>query len=209
MSISVGILVILTTVLLARYPDAATKLNLINDNFAVALSINEAQAKGSAVESLNGVIGGYGVYLDMANPTKAIQFGDLINGSTSKNGIPIGDGLYSKMVINGTIVDEAKSTIQLPSGFTFTGLCVTDPPTGLPPYRRCSDKTDAFGSPQVRNLTITFIRPNPQPLIYINNVVFAYPEACIEMKSPQGKYTRSILVYDTGRITTQNAGCAR
>jgi type II secretory pathway pseudopilin PulG len=194
--VSVGIIITLTGVLLINYPDATIRLNLVNTSHYIALLFREAQVRGSAVDSANGSIAGYGVYTNLTTPTKLVLFGDLVTLET-KNGVYIGDKTYTT-----SPTDEMKSITTLPSRFQIGKLCVG---TSYP--FSCNENN----TPPITSLTVTFVRPNPEPYIYINNATStSYTGACVELWSPkhaQAGHVRSVRVLGAGLITTSTDAC--
>ena len=210
--VSISIMVGLSTALLWNYPDSSVRIKLANLTQTVALLVREAQIKGSAVASNNGQYAGYGLYFNLtsyASSSEIILFGDEVIANNYINGILVGDGLY-----NGTTTNnEIKTITTLPNGFTISKLCVASKGTFY-----CNAST----TPQIDTLSISFIRPNPQPLIYVNDSVDTilsygsttisapYTGACIEVSSrhaPNPGHIRSIRVEGAGFITTKVSGC--
>lgn len=199
LSVSLAIIMALTFILMSKYPETATKLSLANSAHTLALLIREAQVRGSAIDSINSSLGGYGVYLDLATPDKLVLFGDTVDTSVPKPyGITVGDGLYQ----NGTPIDETKTITTLPSRFTIAKLCVGD---GFP------FTCNTARNPPIQSLVISFTRPNPTPSIYANNVNdTSYTAACIELYSPQAPlsgHIRNVQVYSSGMIRTDIGRC--
>lgn len=194
----IAIIGILSAILLSRYPDSAVRINLLNISHSITLLIQEAQVRGAAVDSANSTVAGYGVYFTTTASTSAILFADTIT-ATQRNGIYIGDGLYTT-----TPLDETRSTTILPSRYSIQKLCTG---TGYP--FTCG----ASSTPPITTLTITFIRPNPEPLIYINDSTSLNQPiagACIELWSPYAPsagHVRSVRVLGAGLITSSNQAC--
>lgn len=193
--VSIAIMGTLTGIMLARYPDSAMRLNLANISNHIMLTTREAQLRGSSVD-VSGGAAGYGIYSATSNPKQIIFFYDSMTGA-SKNGIYIGDGLYGTTTIN-----ETKTLITLPTNYKISALCVG---TGFP------FSCNASNTPAITSLTITFERPNPQPLIYINKATStAYSGACLEVsspKAPQLGHIRSVRVFSSGLVTGAQTGC--
>lgn len=191
------IMLIMTAVLFSGYPETVKRLNLANFTSTLALSIHEAQVRGSAIDSANSSLGGYGIYINLSNPSKIILFGDIVNPNAppSPYQITVGNGLYDG-------ASENKTITTLPTGYVVTKLCTGD---GFP-FVSCNTSGD---------MTISFTRPNPQPNIYINNVIPSVPApaGCIELHSPMSTtpntkgHVRSVQVYSSGIIRTVNTGC--
>ena len=195
--ISLAIMMIMTGLLLSNYPESAVRMTLINSVQSTALLIREAQVRGSAVDSANSSVGGYGVYIKIADQSKVILFADSVNGFNS-SGLPIGDGLYQTPP-NG-LIDETNSTTSLPPTYNITKFCV-----GQSPDTVCSTAPNS-------SLTISFTRPSPQPDIYMNDSkTVNYSRACIEFHSPRAGgsigHIRSVEVYNSGMIRTAISAC--
>lgn len=197
--VSMAVISILTGVLFAKYPDQSIRLNLINVTQDVALLIREAQVRGSAVDSKNKVYGGYGAYFDVAHPDKAILFSDLASVA-SPYGISVGDSVFDT-----TPTDETSSVITFPRGYTIKKLCVL-----VSGAFTCNSSP----TPPITSLTVSFIRPNPEPRIYVNNDVSdtsaPYQGACIELwsaKGPQVGHVKTVRVLGIGFIQTSKTPC--
>lgn len=199
--VSIAIMSLMTTVLLTRYPETATRLTLANNSHMLALLIREAQVRGSAVDSVGGSVGGYGVFLNSATPDQVILFNDIVDPSIPKPlGVSVGDGIYQD-----TEPDETASVTKLQTGFSFAKLCLPETPTST---------TFTCGSthtPNVTTLTISFTRPNPNAQIYVNgDRSTKYSSACIQLSSPSSPefgHIRSVQVNRSGMISTTVTSC--
>ncbi|MFA6608429.1 MAG: type II secretion system protein [Candidatus Paceibacterota bacterium] len=196
--VSLSIMLIMTGVLFMRYPETVKRLTLANMTHTTALLIREAQVRGSAVDSFNSSIGGYGVYMALANPNKLILFGDVVDGTLSTYQILVGDGLFQ----NENPVDETKTVTFFPKGYNVTKLCVG---SGFP-FICNTDNT-----PPITTLTVSFTRPNPQPNIYVNDSKATnYSTGCVELHSPLaplGGHVRSVQFFNSGMIRTLTTAC--
>jgi type II secretory pathway pseudopilin PulG len=198
LTVSLAIIIMLTAIFLGRYPETAVRMTLVNASHKVSLLVREAQVRGSAIDSLNSSLGGYGVYASISSSTQVTLFGDLVDGSIPKpNGIAVGNGLYDLAPIN-----ETKSISTFPKGYYISKLCVG---TAFP------FSCNASSSPAITSLTISFTRPNPTPNIYINNGSgTSYSAACIELRSPHaplGGNIRTVQVYNSGMIYVTIGKC--
>lgn len=195
--VSMAIMMTMTGVLFIRYPETIKRLTLANLTYTVALLIREAQVRGSAVDSSNSSIGGYGVYFSLANSNKVILFGDSIDGTLSPYEIIIGNGLYDISPVN-----ESKTVTTLPSGFSVSKLCVG---TGFP-FICNSDNI-----PSITTLTISLTRPDPRFSIYINDSkTGVFSAGCVELQSllaPSVGHIRSVQIFNSGIIRTSNTKC--
>jgi prepilin-type N-terminal cleavage/methylation domain-containing protein len=216
MLMSVSVMTVLTTILVYKYPETNVRIQLANSNQEVSFLLREAQIRGSAVDSANGIFGGAGAYFNLATPTQAILFGDSIDPAIPEpNGLPVGNGLYEESVSFGLgTLNEIRATTTFPTDYVISKLCVG----GSFPFT-CNNYGIALPQPvpNIQTLTVSFVRPNPQPHIYINNATTTdYPGACIEMRSPKAPpageefpsgHIRSVQIYNSGSIRTFKGRC--
>lgn len=197
LSISIAVISLLTVILLGQYPETAVRLTLTNVAHKVSLLAREAQVRGSAVDSANKSLGGYGIYVSLASPGQVLLIGDLVETTSQYNEITVGNGLY-----DFTPVDEAKSLALFPSGYTISKLCVG---TGFP------FTCNTANTPSITSLAISFVRPDPRAVIYVNNTAGTPASAaCIELRSPRAPlsgHIRSVQVYNSGRIVNVLGKC--
>jgi type II secretory pathway pseudopilin PulG len=187
--ISLAIVFILSSILLYRYPETTIRLNLVNVTHKVSLLLREAQVRGSAIDSINSSLGGYGLYAAIASPRQVILFGDTVDASVAKPyGISVGNGKYDI-----TPIDETKTITTFPTGYVISKLCVG---TSFP------FSCNASSTPPITSLVVSFTRPNPAPMIYINNATTTnYTAGCIELRSPRAPNPgniRTVQVYNSG-----------
>lgn len=199
LTISLAIIMVLTTILLWRYPETSIRLTLANMTHTVALLVREAQLRGSAIDSVNSSLGGYGVYLERSNPARLVLFGDTVDAAMDMPyGIPVGNGLYEA----SAPLSETKTTTDLSAGYVVEKLCIGQ---GFP--FTCG----SVSGTTINSLTISFTRPMPQPSMYINGSKSVnYAAACIELRSPRAPlsgHIRSVQVFSSGIIRTDNAKC--
>lgn len=217
--VSLFIMSVSTSLLLANYPDSTIRLTLLNNTHTTSLLIREAQIRGSAIDSGGNDVGGYGVFFNSVTPSKVILFNDNTKdltgfslGKKNTAGFDIGDGLYNTNVS----LDDIKSTIQFKDGFTFKKLCVgsSTAPYAIAPYGYiCNGNNLGIdGISSINSLTISFVRPNQTAHIYINNSTENdFPSACIQLyspKSPETGHIRSVEVYHSGMIATRVLPCS-
>lgn len=195
--VSLAVIMVLTTVLLYRYPETSVRLTLANATHTTALLLREAQVRGSAIDSVNSSVGGYGVYISLSSPSQLVLFGDLVDGTVPKPyGVAIGDGFFQT-----TPIDETKTITTLPSRYVISKLCVG---SGFP------FTCNSANTPAITSLTVSFIRPSPLPFIYVNNTGTTNSAACIELRSPEAPlsgHIRSVQVFNSGMINTSIGKC--
>ena len=195
--VSLAVMMVLTTVLLWHYPETAVRLTVSNASHTTALMIREAQVRGSAIDSVNSSVGGYGTYFSLSQPDKLILFGDLVTSGVGPYGVAIGDGLFQS-----SSPDETKTVITLPARYVVSKLCVG---AGFP------FTCNSANNPSITSLTVSFTRPNPTPSIYVNNLPTTnYSAGCIELRSPNAPafgHVRAVQVFNSGMITTTIGKC--
>jgi prepilin-type N-terminal cleavage/methylation domain-containing protein len=204
--ISVGIMVIMTISLLGSYPDSSVKAQLASYNNSLSILLHETQIRGSSIDSVNGSLGGYGLFFDRATSSKVIFFGDKVDLLIPMpQGIGIGNGLYDT-----SPVDEAKSVTTLLDGFSYKKLCIGSSTASIlkAPYGFLCNATS---TPTINTLTISFIRPSQVAHIYINGTsTIDYPSACIQVysrNSPAPGHIRSVKVYHSGMMIAGAKPC--
>jgi prepilin-type N-terminal cleavage/methylation domain-containing protein len=207
---SVAIMGFMSAILLWNYPDSNVKIKMVNFTQTTALLVREAQIRGSSITSQGGDYAGFGVYFSLATSSEITLFADEIIPGNYKNGILVGDGLKST-----TTITEVKSLTTLPTGYVISNICVY---SGSRYY--CKSDTN----PAIDSISISFIRPNPQPAIYVNDnalgsltsiasgLIISEPftGACIELSSPKAPnegHVRSIYIEGVGSISTKIKGC--
>lgn len=95
LAVSLAIMGMMMIVLLYRYPDTTIRLSLANISHVTALLVREAQVRGSAIDSVESTIGGYGVYASLNDSENLVLFADIIDPDVPKTyGVSIGNGLY-------------------------------------------------------------------------------------------------------------------
>lgn len=199
LSISLAVIAVLTFILLSQYPDTSTRLTLVNASHTTSLLIREAQVRGSAIDSVNSSLGGYGVYLSLASSSQLVLFGDTVDSSIPKPyGITIGNGIFE----DGIPFNETKNIVTFPARYKINKLCVG---VGFPFVCNGSN------TPAITSLTISFTRPNPIPAIYVNNSTSTSSgAACIELISPRyplSGHVRNVQVFNSGMIRNDIGSC--
>jgi hypothetical protein len=178
-------------------PQALMRLSLADSTYAVELMIREAQLQGSAVNSLDGMYGGAGVFFDRSLQTQVIKFKDRVDPAIIRS-IGVGNGLYDIAPIS-----ELETLYQITNNHRISKLCVT---TGVGAFL-CNENND----PVINTLSISFTRPSQNANIYINGgSATNYSSACIQVdsiRSPLPGYVRSIVIYKSGMITKRAGTC--
>ena len=195
--VSIGIMVIILGITLSGGPQAIMKLTLSDNTYQSELMIREAQLQGSAINSLDNLYGGVGVYFNLATSSQVLKFRDLVVPNVDRP-IGIGDGLYESAPI-----EEKDSVFKLSTNHRIGKLCVA---TGVAAFV-CNDEVN----PPIKTLTISFNRPKQTAHIYTNDTSSTdFTSACIQfdsLRSPLPGYVRSVLVYRSGMVTKRLGTC--
>lgn len=179
--ITIVIFVMLTGVVLFNQNKFDSTILLKNLAYDIALTIRQAQTYGVNVKEsqISGEFTSYGVYINIEENKKIIFFSDL---STSKDGrFSDEDTTCSPNDINS----ECLQKYTLKRGNYISKLCVPD--------------TDG-SCLEVGELTINFVRPNPDAYIYVDDDLNNKKYAEIELSSSDGSSKSSIVVTSVGQI---------
>ena len=183
--IVIGIFIIITSLLVANYNRFGGNLLVSNLAYDIALSIREAQAYGIAVKGYQnpdtgsgGFTFGYGINVDGTSlpATSYVLFTDLKPNT-----------LYD------ADENELLKTYSLQKGNVIANICATRATNG-----NLDCATDNTGN-ATRQLTITFLRPNPEATIRAKTLTTCGCRERICIRSPQGKM-KSIYIQTSGQI---------
>jgi hypothetical protein len=166
-----GIMIIITTLILARYGQFNGTVLLRDLAYDVALSVREAQVYGISGRSAGGTFAyRYGVYFSKAAPTQYILFGDVNDNVTYDSG-------------------ESIVAYAMRTGYGLSEMCATRSDGAV----RCATRNE------ISTLTIMFKRPEPDAIIRSDVLTETYRDATFTLLSPAGS-TRSVTVTSTGQI---------
>lgn len=195
--VSVSIMTIVMGITLMQRPEATLKLSLADGIASLELMAREAQLQGSAINSLNDMYGGAGMFLNLATSTSALRFRDRVDATIPAT-IGVGNGLYESAPL-----DEKSETLEFIRGNKIKKLCVS---TGTSTFS-CNEEND----PVIRTLTVSFNRPSPKANIYVNSSKDVnYVSACIQLetlKAPDQGHVRSLFIYRSGVVTKTLTSC--
>jgi len=179
--VSIGIFVLMTSLLLAKYGSFNQGIFLTNQAYDVALAIRTAQSYGINVKGVPGRVNDfnspYGIYFDTSSDNEAnkkiIFFADVVK-----------DGVY-------TAGDTVISTYTLKKNTIIKSICI---------------KNDSISCNDNHNdglVNITFVRPSPKAIIKKSNINPSYKYAEISIKSSNGEI-KKVTVTDIGQITIKD-----
>lgn len=173
-----GIMIVITTLVLARYSQFNGVVLLRSLAYDVALSIREAQVYGISGKSSGGVFAyRYGVHLSKTDSTRYRLFGDTNNNIAYE-------------------ASEVVTAYSMRPGYGISEMCA----------HRSSDGTEICAtSGGISSVTIMFKRPEPDAIIRAcpsAGPCVAAIDATITLVSPTGA-TRSVTVTSTGQISVK------
>lgn len=179
--VTIGIFILLSTVVMVNFRQVDNSLVLQNVAHQVALVIRKAQISGISVQGISSggstVFPSYGVNFDITRNTSFALFADI----NTKN----------KLLDSACSSVECIQRYTLANGYTIKNI-----------YG--NQKTNAPGSgTSLDRLDITFTRPNPDALIVGNSVTTSpFSDAEIVIQSRQG-ITKTIVIWRTGQISIE------
>jgi|TARA_Y100000310_G_scaffold345866_1_gene471951 prepilin-type N-terminal cleavage/methylation domain-containing protein len=175
--VSMGVLVMITTLVLISHAQFSGNILIGNLAYDIALSVRQAQVFGLSVREFGTGSSefdiGYGVHFDTGNNASYVLFADRDK-----------DNIY-----DGS--SELAELFTIGRGNTISQFCAT-----------LAAGTEKCSGSDITALDITFERPNPDAVIKSNIGADTYASAKITVRSPQGS-TRSITVRSTGQISVE------
>lgn len=176
MVVSVGILVVITSIVLVNHNLFGGNILVSNLAYDIGLSIRQAQVFGLSVREFGIGTGqfdvGYGVHFDKDDFTTYRIFADINKNKT----FDIGDG--------------TEEILAIKRGFSIKQVCATN-----------SASVELCTGSDISTVDIVFIRPDPDAYIRVDGEPLGiYGRARIIVQSPQGA-EREIVVESTGQIS--------
>lgn len=176
MVVSVGILVVITSIVLVNHNLFGGNILVSNLAYDVGLSVRQAQVFGLSVREFGVGTGqfdiGYGIHFDSDDFTTYRLFADI-----NRNKIfDIGDG--------------TEEVFAIKRGFSIKQVCATN-----------SASVELCTGSGINTLDVVFLRPDPDAYIRVDgDPVGLYGRARIIVQSPQGS-EREVTVESTGQIS--------
>ncbi len=195
MIISISIISVIMATVLFNYTSFSDKLALSSAAQEIAVSIRQAQTFGLSVRGSTAVPGqftsGYGIFFDMnSNTSKYYLFIDRIDS-------PFGNGTVANKkydVVNGcgSSSTECIEKGEIRNNVVISNLCDS---TTCPPVAN------------VKQMHVTFLRPNPDAIIYFTDVsgnILSGPSNTgkVTLISPKGN-TINVIIEKTGQVLVQ------
>lgn len=191
--VSMAIATLLMSVVIFNYSTFNDNLAISSAEQEIAIAIRQAQTFGINVRETAASSGkfdsAYGIYVDPQNSNNAIYL------FVDKSEVPFGDGTNANHKYDagggcGSASTECIEKISLRNGVVVSNVC---------------DGTSCYVD---KNMTVTFLRPNPDADIYfINNATGAVFSSSvstgkIELTSPKGKVLK-VIVESTGQVVVE------
>lgn len=197
--VSIAIFVLISTAVLASYPQLSSGLSLDKTTQEIASSLHETRMYGIGVKSVLGTRpAGFGVHFDKSKPDSYILFSELN-----------ADKKY-------TSIGEKVSEYKISARETISDICLmSSPDTG---EQECgavsSDGSNVYclSGGKIDNIDILFLRPAPS--VFINGFGALYPAGICDqtsqtcaiaeliVKSPRGQ-CKKIEVWTTGQVSVR------
>lgn len=176
--ISISIASLLMTTVLFNYSTFTDNLAVGGAEQDVATAIKQAQTYGINVKETGTNSGqfnyAYGVYFNPASPTSYVSFVDSNNDKKYTVGSGCGSGST-----------ECVATVLLRNGVRISNVC---------------DSSTCYNN---KSLSVTFLRPNPDAVIYLTSPdTGPLLTGKVELTSPKGKVLQ-VTVESTGQVAVQ------
>ena len=192
-----AIFTIITSVVIFQYGEFNSKTIMSNMAYEVALSIRQAQVYSLSVRGEAGATSfdnHYGVYINKDTSDKEIAF--FIDRRADNGDDP--DGICSSGSTNCLACmdgGECLEKISLTRDITIDSICLD---TSINPI----EDDGTCNGDIIDDVTITFERPNPNAVIYSENVLKPNSSVAIILTTSFGN-KRAIVVRPSGQISVQ------
>jgi prepilin-type N-terminal cleavage/methylation domain-containing protein len=205
MLVSVGIILIITSVVLLGQNSFNRNLVLVDTTYTIASTVRQAQSLGLASRKFGSTQNsGYGVHFyTAANGISYLLFADTLpsTGTSRAGKCPgrSGTGLEAKS--GNCTYDSAPEQVTshtLNRGFKIANFCGVELPAAGG-ARRCS----ASGVNPLSDMDISFLRPSTQTTILgvSSGTIVEMVSADIHITSPDGAYERCVNVSKVGQVS--------
>ncbi len=188
-----AIFLIIVGIVLTKQSKFSSDILITNLAYDVALTIRQAQVYGIGSKAVNVSTfrAGYGVHFDpIAAADSFFVFADSALGDTGVDDADF-DYVYTAPP-DGT--DIIVNPITLNRGQKIHDLCVR---SGGNTSCWSNDKSQDF------QLDITFVKPNPDAHIRLNENLTEYDQAIIKVESSLGDKCRNVVVGSSGQISVE------
>ncbi|MBI1956916.1 MAG: prepilin-type N-terminal cleavage/methylation domain-containing protein [Candidatus Niyogibacteria bacterium] len=178
MTVTIGVAAMISSLILANFPQFSRRLELSRTAQAVARSFREAETAALAVREFNGMFPPYGLHFENGAAIRDyVLFADVNN--TDADPEPEGNGLYDE----GELVE----TFAITGAPVIAGICVG--------VRSGGSTCDSS------MLDIVFRRPNPDVVITADGDP-SFFNAEITIKIPTGE-CRRVVIWKTGQLSIE------
>jgi type II secretory pathway pseudopilin PulG len=198
MMVTMGIFMIMTTIMYANYPQLNRVIALQAATSEIGVIIRNAQIYGS---SRGGDAVGDGVYIDMTEPTKIVEFLDItVPGSTLNDyGIAQSDFRFTKSSIpDPSSDDKIVNYAKVSGGVIISGI-----------YKRGTSNLVLVNTGTV---SVVYVRPNTEAHIYEDPLGVPVPLSELYIETSSGKVAnpgyRCITVLKIGQVNVTSGKCS-
>ncbi len=180
-----GIFAVITSVVVYRYRDFNNNIILTNTAYEIGLLVRQAQVYGLSVRgsgASDAFNQGYGVFINKSDNSFVL--------CADTDGTILGSEKNGDRICNiNSGADTKIDSLQMPAQYTIAGL---------------QTKKSGFDEEDVENLSIVFVRPNPNAYIVGGgqNLSANYIEARIIVASPSGNQ-KTVVITHTGQISVE------
>ncbi len=194
----IAIFGILTAVVVFNYADFNNNIIATNMSYEIALTIREAQvySLGARVSGTNNFEAPYGAYFNINNLDHASRnFMLFSDHKLPSDGMCTGDD-GGECDITACTDGECRELSSLTRSIQITELCVGDADPVVNEHGICPADAQS-----VKDLSITFQRPNPDAIIKTSTGVTGN-NAAIIVEAPNAA-KRAVIVRSTGQISVE------
>ena len=183
MVVSVGIFVVITTVVLANYQKFLNTVSLSGLASEIAVSIRQAQVYGQNVREFaeSNTFPSYGAFFDANVTGSFILFADIVGANKR----------YDGSVLCGTSDTECLEKFSIQSRASVVNLC--------------GNMKTGGGTCGLSSLDIAFTRPNPDASIIgvSNGTPVVYSDAEIVIGAINEAVQKTVVVWANGQISVE------
>jgi type II secretory pathway pseudopilin PulG len=190
MVVSVGIFVVMTTLVLANYQKFLSTISLSTLASEIAVSVRQAQVYGQNVREFgsgSNIFPPYGIFFDGTIGNSFIFFVDILDEDKRYAGVPC-----------DAVGTECLEKFNIQSRANIVSLCGNVKTDG----KTINDITAECG---LSSLDIAFTRPNPEASIIgvLDGTAKVYSDAEIVIGAPGDTTQKTVVVWSSGQISVE------
>jgi len=203
--VTMSIIVLVSSLILAKYPDFSEQIALERASRQVNLAIREAQVRAMAIKEfkkeseLLGVFPAYGIYFNSAQNDEFILFADLNCNESSQENCKYDFGVDT--IIGKNVDEDPEAETKIINGMVFNALCANNKKHGFipSPSQLCWD----FDF-ELDRIHVVILRPDPFIFLKVRSDVTEIngekiSDVEIIFKLPSGKI-KTVGVWINGQV---------